>query len=460
MSTADKREPVLPPSLGGAGMRVITVQAAVRELKDDEVTVAHLARIASWMPMVSEGEPTKLHITAWLAHEGMNNNRLAFRAEDLPASAEKIGGANLLPMDWNHSAVIPQYDYEKGTDIPKAIGVWYDAKVKMNPAAKNGAGALGIEAKGVVWAWAFPDHAKEMLAMQQHRGHVEFSMACIPSAVEIASDENGRYEVAIEPIFFTLSALNVPPADPDAKGMIEDKVEEDMPGRATQHAAGQVAFDKATASGDAPKANEDQPRVEAHHGQRAQEDVMAENTQKALDLALEANELLKVDNEALKTEKVTVEASLSDIEAKLAQAQADADDAALTRDALQTELTTANEKLAALVADLEAASAQLVEVSAKEEKAAREARWVARFQELPESYRTAFAKRSDEEQARFVERWSNASEEAWGEFQGDLLVAFADTKISYLDLSLKEGKLPNSADEGSDLGARIAALTK
>jgi hypothetical protein len=46
------------------------------------------------------------------------------------------------------------------------------------------------------------------------------------------------------------------------------------------------------------------------------------------------------------------------------------------------------------------------------------------------------------------------------EFQSDILLAFADPKISYLTLSRNEGPLPTHADSASDLGARIAALTK
>jgi hypothetical protein len=51
-----------------------------------------------------------------------------------------------------------------------------------------------------------------------------------------------------------------------------------------------------------------------------------------------------------------------------------------------------------------------------------------------------------------------ASDEAWGEFKSDLIVGFADTKISYLKLSEEEGALP--AGSVTDLGAKVSALIK
>lgn len=591
MSISDNRAQDMPPSVDGELIRMVPVTASVRRLDMEEgLTIEQAFKAAAWMPMVTDGEPTKLHVTAWLAHEGVNANRLMFRAEDLPASAAKIGGMNLLPMDWNHSAVVPQ------GDSPKAIGVWYAAEAKWNPEAKNGEGALGIEAQGIVWAWAFKDYANEMLELQQSRGYVEFSMACIPSSVQTGEDAQGRYEVAIEPIFFTLSALNVPPADKDAKGAVHtmDQMQDEDPYDMHQlveqaHQSSEDIYEQAMAAGLAaieasviremfavgkdkktnfprpgdnkvvslrnsqwklfpldyaqdlkdnwpeiwskggnirgnsqfkklsPVAkrggavdtateeaavrlreawvarhyedhqlagvvaqvkwlavgsrgldhmksvlNEAKQRVKARRAMHAQEEAMDENTQHAaaLEAALEANAVLKAEVERAGEAQESLQAKVAEMESKLAAVAAQAEDAAITRDALQTELAAANAQLEALAGDLATAQEQLAAVAAEKEAAAREARWAARFAELPESYRVAFAKRSEEEQARFAERWSTASDEAWGEFKADLLVAFADPKISYLNLSQNEGKLPNSADVASDLSARVAALIK
>jgi hypothetical protein len=559
----------LPPNV-----RIVTARAIVQPMSGDErLSKAQEVRAASWMPMVTDGEPTKLMVTAWLAHEGRNNNGQSFRAEDLAAAAAKIASPNLLPMDWNHGAVLPW------SEDPKAIGVWYSAEAKQDPDAKNGEGALGIEAKGIVWAWAFQEQAQEMLAMQAARGYCEFSMACIPKSVELHIDDSGYNEVMIEPVFFTLSALNVPPADPDAKGAVE------MSGEEEEIAAAQ-SYDLATASlqydleatvasemaaragsttdfpthGDtmavglktsqwavfpvaeaqalrteypeiwqmagnvrgneqfrrlAPVAqrggavktateefavrvreawvarhhedshlpgvvaqvkwlavgsqgiehmrsvlSEAKALVTARRAQRTKE-AGVDNTETqtaALEVTLEANEQLRAQIETANAAVEQATMAQANAEAALAAATARADEASLRGEALQAELALATEQLTAVTAQLETATAQLAEIAAAQEAQERTARWASRFDALPETYRTAFARRTVEEQERFTSRWSVASDEDWAEFTGDLLVGFTDVKLSYLQLTKDEGKLPVGTDGAADLGARVAAL--
>lgn len=567
-------------------VRFVTARATVRQMNEAEasdVVLAQAMQTAAWLPMVTGGEPTKLLVTAWLAHEGVNANRLFFRADDLAPAAAKIAPPNVLPMDWNHSAVIPQYD------LPKAIGVWYAAEAKWNPDARDGQGAQGIEARGVVWAWAFPEMATEMLAMQQARGYVEFSMACIPARTESGRDSSGIYEVAIDPVFFTLSALNVPPADADAKGMVvlspykdEDEEEEKkaaqlLAAAAAEHDAAELTDDRDLARatvwdmakekvtnfpkpGDnkavslrssqwklfpvneaqdlkenwpeiwrrggnirgnsqfaklAPVArrggkattaaeeyavrlreawvarhkgdfqlagvvaqvkwlavgsrgldhmrsvlNEAKERVKARRAAQIKEETMDgtenEMSQAALEAALEANSVLKAE-----LEKVTAAhgAEVAELKAQLEALTARAEQAELKGEALSAELAAAVEAAAGMKVELEAAQAQLATIAAEQAQVEQATRWTARFAELPESYRAAFAKRSEEEQARFVERWTVASDESWAEFKNDLLVGFADIKVSYLKLSEEEGKLPTGG-EAANLGGRISSLIK
>lgn len=566
-------------------VRFVTARATVRQMNEAEasdVVLAHAMQTAAWMPMVTGGEPTKLLVTAWLAHEGVNANRLFFRADDLAPAAAKIAPPNVLPMDWNHSAVIPQYD------LPKAIGVWYAAEAKWNPAARDGQGAQGVEARGVVWAWAFPEMATEMLAMQQARGYVEFSMACIPSRTESGRDAMGIYEVAIDPVFFTLSALNVPPADADAKGAVAlspEQYEEDQDKKAAQLLAAsaaeqdaaeltddrdlarttvwEMAKDKVTnfpKPGDnkavslrssqwklfpvneaqdlkenwpeiwrrggnirgnsqfaklAPVArrggkastaaeeyavrlreawvarhkgdfqlagvvaqvkwlavgsrgldhmrsvlNEAKERVKARRAAQIKEETMDGNenemAQAALEAALEANGVLKAE-----LEKVTAAhgAEVSELKVQLEAQTARAEQAELKGEALSAELASAVETATTMKVELEAAQAQLATIAAAQAQVEQETRWTARFAELPESYRAAFVKRSEDEQARFAERWTVASDESWAEFKNDLLVGFADMKVSYLKLSEEEGKLPTGG-EAANLGGRISSLIK
>jgi len=566
-------------------VRFITARATVHEMTVDEAEDARVAKAlktSRLMPMVTEGEPTKLLVTAWMVHEGKNNNNLVFRPEDLASAAEKMTAPNLLPMDWNHSAVISQ------EGVPKAIGVWYAAEAKRDDAAYEGRGALGIEAKGIVWAWAFPEYAAEMLTMQRERGYIEFSMACLPTQIERGRDQNGAYEIAIDPVFFTLSALNVPPGDPDAKGAIEnldqlpsaqdtprewwemdaaaldepawahhdleratvevmsgakkkltnfpkpgeDKMvslrnsqwklfpldeandlKENWPeiwrrggnirgndqfrrltpvarrgGKTTTateeyavrlreawvarhyedfQLAGVVAQVKWLAVGSRgldhmrSVLNEAKERVRARRATRTEEETMenvSDMSQAALEAALEANAVLKTELDLAAQAKDEFVAKIAELGASVAGLTARAEEAELKRDALQAELAAAAEQMMAMASELETAQAKLAEIAIEQDKLATEQRWAARFAELPDTYRAAFARRTEEEQARFVARWSTASDESWAEFKSDLFVGFADTKISYLKLSENEGALP--ASSVTELSAKVSALIK
>lgn len=588
-------------------IRFVTAHATVTVLDQDlPLSAEQSTRLAAWMPRVTNGEPTKLKVSTWMCHAGRNNNGLVFREQDLPASAAKIGAPNLLPMDWNHSAVVESWGE------PKAIGAWYSAEVKWNPDAKKGEGAMGIWAEGIVWAWAFPEKAAQMIAMQEQKGYVEFSMACIPSQTLVGADNDGPYEVAIEPVFFTHSALDMPPADPDAKGTValdryedDDQDDDDQDDMDDEDELRQpkaasldldapeavdldeqawlideeraVIFEMATAAKDGKKKptnfpskgdnktvslrssqwktfplayaqdlkdnwpeiwrrggnirgndqfrklapvarrggsvetaaeeaavrlreawgarhkgnsqlngvvaqikwlvvgsrgvdhmksviNDAKQRVKARRAMRAKEEVMdgqdtlKEPTVAALDAALEANQVLKAQVEEAQSVNTEQAAKIAELEAAVEAAKASADEVAIARDAMQAELEAAAAHVADMQAQLETAQARLNEIEAAQAKVATEQRWTARFEALPESYRAAFAKRSEDEQARFVAKWSVASDEEWNEFKSDLLVGFGELKLSYLSLSKQEGALPSVGATDSDMSAKIAAL--
>jgi chromosome segregation ATPase len=207
--------------------------------------------------------------------------------------------------------------------------------------------------------------------------------------------------------------------------------------------------------------NEAKERVKARRAARKEEEHMENKDdlpQVALEAALEANSVLKAELDQAREGVAGVTAKLAELEASLTQLTARAEDAELQRDALQAELAEAAEALTNSTAALQASQEQLAAIAAEQDKLAMKHRWEARFAELPESYRAAFAKRGDEEQARFTARWSAASDEAWAEFKSDLFVGFADAKLSYLKLSENEGVLPVGSD--MDLGAKVSALIK
>lgn len=428
--------------------RVITAQATVREVAVQEVLDDRLEAVitasASWLPKVSDGEPTKLLVEAWIAHEGKNSNGLVFRAVDLEGAAAKITAPNLLPMDWNHSAVLPQWD------VPAAIGAWYSAETAVNPAAKNGAGALGIKAKGVVWAWAFPEHAKEMLAMQEAKGYVEFSMACLPTRSETGTDAEGPYEVAIEPVFLTVAALTVPPGDKDASGSVSITLTEEQ--RAAL-AAELVA------------------RLASQHAKRKEEEDMdpKDKDEMAAEMAALATKLAEA-SEQLTEAKATIasmQATIDEHTAKLAEAataleaeKAKTQEATLKAEGLASELAAAAGSLEAVNTELVQVKEQVAAFEAEKRATEEKERWATRLAELPEAYRAALGKKTTDEQAAFEKRWSAASDEAWEIFKSDVLVAFeAVPRISYLDISRSNSPLPNGTP-GEGLGERARSLLK
>src|SRR5690348_8759993 len=144
-------------------------------------------------------------------------------------------------MDFNHSAV------RSFSDEPKMVGVWHQASFAFDPNADNGKGGKGLYgllAKGTMFAWAFPEHATALLGEQARSGKVEVSMACIPTASETGRDDNGSYEILHKPVFFTVSLLDVPPADKDAAAQVTedpDANDDDMMQRLCQPATAMVA---------------------------------------------------------------------------------------------------------------------------------------------------------------------------------------------------------------------------
>jgi hypothetical protein len=102
------------------------------------------------------------------------------------------------------------------------IGVWTKLDYAFDQKAVDGQGAWGILAEGVMFAWAYPEIADQMLAEQGRNETVDFSMACIPSSVEFGEIDGKRAAILHNPIFFTLSALDVPPGDKDAVGVVKE----------------------------------------------------------------------------------------------------------------------------------------------------------------------------------------------------------------------------------------------
>ena len=215
-------EKKLPRDFSIENLRFVTARAVVKPMDvaelDDTQTALYKADVErGGPPMITNDLPTTLAVVAWMCHEGMNDNGQGFVAEELKIAAKQVSVRNQLIMDWNHAAVLGF------TDDPPVIGTWYAADYAFDPKAVGGKGAWGILLTGMMWAWKFAEQANSMLADQERGTGVQFSMACIAKSVEYMRDPvRGYGEILHNPVFFTNTGLNVPPADKDAVGAIAE----------------------------------------------------------------------------------------------------------------------------------------------------------------------------------------------------------------------------------------------
>lgn len=400
-------------------------QAHLEAVSDTELAEFQRKSLTAAMPKIDDrGRPTLLKIDAWMAHgEVANKNGQFFLNSDLEAVADTLAKApDFLVMDWNHSAVIPHETY------PKAIGAWYDVAFEMDPAANGGQGAMGLRAKGILWAWLFPEQANILLGEQARNGYAAFSMAAVPKHRSFRKEEATDRMVTVlhEPVFFTLSALDVLPADPDARGAVT------------------LAHAEAVAAPVAARIPEE-PRM-------TPEEIAT-----------------------LEAAKLAAETKVAELETQLAALQSEKDEKIAALETSLSEMTSAREALVAektqeildLVAAYEALKTENAAVVAelevfKTEKAqVLEAQLLAaRLESLPESFRKAHEARTDEQRARMEAKWKGMSDTEWAEYkQDELLFGFEKASLSYTERSnLEGGLLPTGGTD--ELKSRLARITK
>ncbi len=457
------------------------------------------ARLASFraagFPAVTDGVPTILRATAWLAHEGENRNELVFVKEELPRAAEKIREPNFLIMDFNHSSM-------RASEHPPAIGLWYRAAFAFDPHARgltgDQPGAWGILLQGISWAWAFPTYAAELIAEQERHGAVRFSMGCLPTVSEFVTGADGRRkEIAHDPVFFALSALNVPHADPDAWGFMTDNdnatqdlaTETLLVNNAASTAAAIPTTNTLTAGStpithyvyvpnttDLPVngigpitwvtipsttvTTDASPRLPTPKEPL----LMADNTPvdatalttKVAELAA-ANETLKADlAKALET-ATAAGADVETLTTKLAELET-------ARDGLKSELAASITLVEQYKSEVAAFMAERQEREKAQFEAAKKTKLAERVEALPDAFKAAHVKRDEAARTRVEAKWAEMTDEQWETYKTDeLLVGFAvaseSTAGMFLRKSREEGQLPLGAGgEQNSRKARIRAL--
>lgn len=440
------------------------IRADADSLSSKETALVAQFEEAGGPPLITDGKPTVIRFVAWMAHASadakkpyINANRLAFVKEELYEAAAKIGGTNPLVMDFNHSAVRPSY-YE---DSQKVIGIWHSASVAFNEKAE----AWGILAQGVMFAWAHPEIANSLLADQERLGHVRFSMACISNSVEYMKADDGEYIIGHNPVFFTLSALDVDNADKQAYGLGKEgssdpALEQKLTIELTQLASDEIETDDKVVS----IADRILARVQARAQEEAEitEPLMQVASTKENIMTPEEIAALTASSETAQARVLALESLLSAQEARAVVAETRATEFETARDANASELEAANAEIARVSSELESASVRLAEIDAAATVSARETLVASRLASLPESFQKAFAKKNDDAQTRLKNKWADMNDDDFTFYVSEeLLVNVGEMKVGYVERSEKEGILPTEQEDGENsVSARIARHKK
>jgi hypothetical protein len=494
-SAKQKLAALLPDGYDVENARVVIASGTAEPLEgltaEEEQVLAEVTKDAKGPRRITDGRPTLMRVVAWMVHEGVNRNRDAFVKEELQQAAGKINPSHPLVMDWNHSAVLG------GSD--KVIGVWTKAEYAFDQKAKDGKGAWGILVEGVMFAWLYPDIADTMLADQSRKGAIEFSMACIPASVEFGRDEQGSFATLHNPVFFTNSGLDVPPGDPDAKGLGKEGA--DTADALRQQLTANWVKGEENANGvtytftnlGAPQSYTATARLDNASGVISLDgsylpnhtisipyaqwvpgwswagehniDALAEKLAALIAAKLAAQGATMTDaekqaDEARKeAERVAAEAEAARVEAErlaaeeaaaaaaadvtLAEVQGKVTELETANTALRTEndaLAGENTKLAARVAELEG---ELAVIKAKQAEVDAAAKLATRLAELPESYLTAHDELPDAERLEVEKRWMALDDAAWTDKVADITKAVPKTRIGqFLARTRAEGRLP------------------
>lgn len=452
---------VVPEGYSVEELRLIPVNAKIAacglDLNDQMALAAarEAARTAGKQELaggpdpITDGRPTYMRVVAWMCHEGRNRNGDAFVRQELPAAAAKIDVRHPLVMDWNHAAILG--------GPGRVIGFWYKADYAFDQKAAEGEGRWGILVEGLMFAWAYPEIADAMLAEQARSGSIDFSMACIPSSVEFGEVDGKHAAILHNPVFFTHSALDVPPGDPDAVGLAK----EDKDGVDHTSAEGDLRHQLTSASAHTQEkamkikltvvANEagDKLTIRAE-GVDEQGNVVAAET-------LEGVALTKLEEKIAELTAKLNEAGTekTELETKLAASKSGSEEVEAMVEGLKKELDLKAEKIAEL-------EGKVAEFEAEKQKLAKAEKLAARKAELPESYLAEHEKLDAEKKAEVEARWADMSDELWAEKVDDInkAVPASARTASYLERSKKEGLIPAHRDDNkpASIADRVARV--
>ncbi len=337
----------------------------------------------------SNNKPRMLKISAWIAHAGqVNKNRYRFLAEDLKEVVDEglFGAPYFGMLDYNH-------DFQ-------LYGVWYSAKYAYDPVA----GADGILAEGVLFAWRFESLADKMLAEQVRNGSIAVSMGCHPQFIEFSEDDRGEFIDLRKPVFVTTSVLDIDPADVFGRGLGTEDTEQ-LPEE--RELLLQIAQAAASASNE-PKEVE-MTLEQIAELVTAMRNAVAEENQTQFGPLFEAAERLPEAESALATANEALTAAtarVTELEGTVAGLETERDEVRVAREAAEARLET----LEAELAELREFRTQVETTQADaERKAVRE----TRIAELSEPALAAFNRMEEEVRERLASRWEAMDQDTW-----------------------------------------------
>lgn len=410
-----------------AASLVVAKESNVDQLIQDAFRKA--LKEASVSPVGANSKPRMLKLTAWIAHAGKpNRNRDAFTEGDLKAAVE--GGMFAAPyfgmVDYNHDFNL--------------YGVWYSAKYAYDPTAE----AFGIIAEGAIFAWRYEELADKMLAMQSRLGHIDVSMACLPTDVEFAEDEAGTYAILRNPVFFTTSVLDVDPADVNARGLGTENTEQSPEERERELTLSSLSSDLnvefAHSNTNLEEDMDHEKLIEAFR-----EVVAEENREKLQPLVEAATRLPEVEAELEETKAAlaTANTAFEMLNSELTETKSALEETRLAAEAAKNEMTSVTEELEALrsfKAEIE---------TAKAEEARAELR-AARLAQLPEAAKQAFEAKDEETREVLLTAWESKSDAEWEITIASLSVL--EPKGRYEAASEEEGELTPGSGERKPKG--------
>jgi hypothetical protein len=380
------------------------------------------AKLAGLGPVGENGKPRMLKITAWICHaDKVNNNRFMLTAADLQAAVDDglFSAPYFGMLDFNH-------DF-------RSWGVWYSAKYAYDSVA----GAYGIIAEGVLFAWAFEWLADKMLAMQERNGHIDVSVAVFTDLLETAEDEKGQYVVLHRPVIAATSVLDETPADPFGRGIGTEEDSDVSDDRELQLAVSAAGNDLTVETPEEEIMDEKtlELLVAAFSG------VVAEENQKQFAPLIEAAQRLVMVEKELET--ATAALALTEEKVKTLTGEVEQFRTASEQDKLVLE--TANSNLETAATELE--ELRQFKASVEADKLAAESAKVRdeRMGQLSEVARANLAKLDTEAQERLASRWEKLDEDEWKL----TLSSLNGTVGRYEAASYRQGELPTF---GSHLG--------